>query len=200
MHLRRNVGFWTLVPTVITPYSTVQITVGQIYGVRPYKTVPPYGTNLLIWLFGTNFGPKHFFSFQLLWISISTRNRVLRPTFEFPCKPLLGRFPKLMQPQSSLRVVQGSIVWRQHVRGACSRWKWEVLGCRGLSETSFALAVPAWHHTVHRTVDYRNYGKLRSSQIDIQNYGTYSKKRTVPYTVQCTGLVLLHLRNNPHHK
>jgi len=38
--------------------------------------------------------------------------------FEFPCKPLLGPSPELMQPQPSPRVVQGSIVWRQHMRGA----------------------------------------------------------------------------------
>jgi len=44
--------------------------------------------------------------------------------FEFPCKPLLGPSPELMQPQPSPRVVQGSIVWRQHMRGACGRWKW----------------------------------------------------------------------------
>jgi len=46
VHLRRKVEFWTVitVPTVITPYSTVQITVGQNYGFRPYKTVPPYST------------------------------------------------------------------------------------------------------------------------------------------------------------
>ena len=60
------VGFRTVitVPTVITPYSTVQITVGQNYGVRPYKTVPPYSTILTAsWLFGSNFSPKQFFSF-----------------------------------------------------------------------------------------------------------------------------------------
>jgi len=54
-----------------------------------------------------------------------------------------GPFPELMQPQPSLRVVQGSIVWRQHMRGACGRWIWEVLGRRGHSEANFALAVPA---------------------------------------------------------
>ena len=37
---------------------------------------------------------------------------------EFPCKPLLGPSPELMQPQPSLRVVHGSIVWRQHMGGA----------------------------------------------------------------------------------
>jgi len=39
------------------------------------------------------------------------------------------------------------------------------LGLRALSEAIFALAVPAWHSTVHRTVNYRNYGKLQSSKI-----------------------------------
>jgi hypothetical protein len=48
-----------------------------------------------------------------------------------------------MQAQPSPRVVQGSIVWRQHMRGACGRWKWEVLGRRGHSEAKIALAVPA---------------------------------------------------------
>ena len=48
--------------------------------------------------------------------------------FEFLCKPLLGLSPERLQPQPSLRVVQGSIVWRQHIRGACWRWKWEVFG------------------------------------------------------------------------
>ena len=38
--------------------------------------------------------------------------------FEFPCKPLLSTSPELMQPQPSLRVVQGSNVWRQHMGGA----------------------------------------------------------------------------------
>jgi len=50
VHLRRNVGFWTVitVPTVLTPYSTVQITVGQNYGVRPYKDGAPYST-IFVW-------------------------------------------------------------------------------------------------------------------------------------------------------
>jgi hypothetical protein len=38
--------------------------------------------------------------------------------FEFPCKPLLGPSPELMQTQPSLRVVHGSIVWRQNMGGA----------------------------------------------------------------------------------
>jgi len=47
------------VSTVITPYSTVKITVGQNYSARPYKTVPPYSTIwTVIWPFGSNLGPK----------------------------------------------------------------------------------------------------------------------------------------------
>jgi len=62
--------------------------------------------------------------------------------FEFPCKLLLGPSPELMQPQPSLRVVQGSIVWRQHMRRACGRCTPPV-GRRGHSEAKIALAVPA---------------------------------------------------------
>jgi hypothetical protein len=68
-HLRRKVGIWTVitVPTVITLYSTVQITVSQNYGVRTYKTVPPYGMTLtVIWLFCSNFDPEHFIILQRL--------------------------------------------------------------------------------------------------------------------------------------
>jgi hypothetical protein len=38
--------------------------------------------------------------------------------FEFPCKPLLGPSPELMQPQPGLGVIHRSIVWRQHMGGA----------------------------------------------------------------------------------
>jgi len=69
--------------------------------------------------------------------------------FEFPCKPLLGSSLELMQPQPSLRVIQGSIVWLQHMRGACGRWKCKVLGRRDHSEAKVALAVPAWLRAVH---------------------------------------------------
>ena len=56
LYLRCNVGFLTVitVPTVITLYSMVQITVGQIFGVRPYKMVPTlqydFDRNLAVWL------------------------------------------------------------------------------------------------------------------------------------------------------
>ena len=61
VHLRREVGFWTVImaPTVIAPYSTVKIKVGQNHSVRPYKTVPPYSMILtVIWPFSSNFEPK----------------------------------------------------------------------------------------------------------------------------------------------
>ena len=52
-----------------------------------------------------------------------------------------GPFPRadaaLTQPQGR----PGSIVWRQLMRGACGRWKGEVLGRRGHSEAKIALAV-----------------------------------------------------------
>jgi len=85
-----------------------------------------------------------------------------------------------MQPQPSLRVVQGSIVWRQRVGGACGRWKWEVFGWRGLSEAIIALAVPAWHRTVHRTVAYRLDGNIRSPKFE--NTLFFTKRRTVLYS------------------
>jgi hypothetical protein len=53
VHLRRKVGFWAVytIPTVFTPYSTVS----QIYGVRPYKTGPPYNTFFTVtWPLGSN--------------------------------------------------------------------------------------------------------------------------------------------------
>ena len=226
VHLRRNVEIWTviMVPTVITPYSTVQITVSQYYRVRPYKTVPPHSTILtVIWPFGSNFDPKSFISFcnNCLWW-----NTLYQPEIKY-CVRLLNFHasycwalpPSWCSQQPSLRVVQGSIVWRQHIRGACWRCKWEVfgaespfwgqlctgsaspranaaptqpqdrsgkhcvasahgrstpgnengrcLGWRGLTEAIFATAVPAWHRTVHRTVNCRNYSKLRSSKIAI---------------------------------
>jgi len=96
--------------------------------------------------------------------------------FEFPCKPLLGPSPKLMQPQPSLRVVQGSIMWHQHMRGACGRWKWEVLGRRGHSEAKIALAVPAWHRTEFHCLD----DKIRSHEFG--NTPSFTKRRSVPYS------------------
>jgi hypothetical protein len=48
--------------------------------------------------------------------------------FEFPCKPLLGPSRELMQPQPSLRVVHGSIVWHQHMGGAHRGAKWGGFG------------------------------------------------------------------------
>jgi hypothetical protein len=61
------------------------------------------------------------------------------PYLNTPYRTELLRWSRLVRSQ----IVQGSIVWRQHMRGACRRWKWEVLGRRGLSGAIFALAVPA---------------------------------------------------------
>ena len=57
----------------------------------------------------------------------------------------------------------GISTWEEHT----GERKWEVLGWRGLSVAIFALAVPAWHRTVHRTVNYHNYGKFQSSKFVI---------------------------------
>jgi hypothetical protein len=72
VHLRRNVGFWTVstAPTVITPYSAVQFAVNQNYGVRPYKTMPTVHYNLtILWPFGSNFISKLFFCLQQLFMN-----------------------------------------------------------------------------------------------------------------------------------
>jgi len=57
----------------------------------------------------------------------------------------------------------GVSTWEEHT----GERKWEVLGRRGHSEAFFALAVPACHRTVHRTVFCRDYGKVRCD-----NYGS----------------------------
>jgi len=57
----------------------------------------------------------------------------------------------------------GVSTWEEHTEER----KWEGLGRRGYSEAIFALEVPAWHRTVHRTVFYRNYGRVRCD-----NYGS----------------------------
>ena len=125
VHIRRNVGFWIviMVPTVITPYSSVEITVGQNHGVRPYKdgaTVQyDFYRNLAVWL---QFRPKIIFFFlqqvSMNKTQITNQESSTASDFEFPCNPLLGPSPELMQTQPSLWVVQGSIVWLRHIRGA----------------------------------------------------------------------------------
>ena len=56
-----------------------------------------------------------------------------------------GPFPRAdaasTQPQGRPGNFQ-EVVRRQHMRGACGRWKWEVLGRRSHSEAKIALAVP----------------------------------------------------------
>jgi hypothetical protein len=139
-----------------------------------HRTVQSW-CNLAVWL---QFRPKTsvFFLQQLFKYKtlIVYQESSTASDFEYPCKPLLCPSPELMQPQPSLRVVHGSIVWRQHMRGACGRWKWEVLGRRGHSEAKIALAVPAWHRAIHRTVFYR-WSKF-------ENTPSFSKRRSVPYS------------------
>ena len=158
--------------------------------------MPPYSMILtVIWPFGSNFD-----SFLCATIINELNTNIKQESsiasdFQFPCKPLLGPSPELMQPQPSLRVVQGSIVWRQRMRGVCLRWKWEVLGRRGLSETIFTLAMPAWHRTIHRTVLYRLDGKVRSPKYANAPYFKKIRSvppvsyRTVPSDRTCTTLV-----------
>jgi len=68
----------------------------------------------------------------------------------------------------------GVSTWEEHT----VERKWEVLGRRGLSEAIIALAVPAWHRTVHRTVIYHLDGKLRSPKYAKMPY--IKKRRSVP--------------------
>jgi hypothetical protein len=58
------------------------------------------------------------------------------------------------------------------------------LGRRGHSEAKIALAVPAWHRTVHRTVLYRLDGKIRS--LKFGNTPSFTKRRSVPYSLYRT--------------
>ena len=67
----------------------------------------------------------------------------------------------------------GVSTWEEHT----GERKWEVLGRRGHSEAIVALAVPAWHRTVHRTEIYRLDGKLRSPKYAKTPY--LKKRRSV---------------------
>ena len=140
----------------------------------------------VIWTFGSNFSPKQMFTSKT---QINNQESSTASDFKSSCKPLLGPSPELMQPQPSLRVVQGSIVWRQHMGGARRGAKMGVLGWRDLSEAIIEPAVPAWHRTVHRTVNCFTYGKLRSSNIVTMPkltklwYVHYKAYRTVHRTV-----------------
>jgi len=96
---------------------------------------------------------------------------------KFPCKPLLGPSPELMQPQPSLRIVQGSILWRRHTRGACWRWRWEVWGWK-----AFLRPLLHWQcqlGTVPYTIPFNRLdGKIRSPKFE--NTPSLTKRRSVP--------------------
>jgi len=68
-----------------------------------------------------------------------------------------------------MEAVCGVSTWEEHT----GERKWEVLGRRGHFEAIFALAVPAWHRTVHR-LD----GKIRSPKYARTPY--FKKRRSVP--------------------
>ena len=69
------------------------------------------------------------------------------------------------------------------------------LGRRGHCEAIFALAGPAWHRTVHRTVTYRLDGKLRSPKYaktpNLRKDGPYLPNRTVPSDRTSTSLHIM---------
>jgi len=104
--------------------------------------------------------------------------------FKFPCKPLLGPSSELMQPQPSLRAAQGSITVASARKRSRLKWKWEVLGRKGFSEAVFAPAQEAWHRSAHVTVNYRNYGALRSSEITMIYEITVRPYKRVSYSAQ----------------
>ena len=83
----------------------------------------------------------------------------------------------------------GVSTWEEHT----GERKWEVLGRRGHSEAIFALAVPAWHRTVHRTIIYRLDGKLGHQNTlrrrNLRKDDPYRPNRTVPSDRTCTTLV-----------
>jgi len=150
VRLRRTRAILTVltVPYRNTPYCTELIRWSWLVRSQTvqdgcHRTVR-FWCKLVVWL---QCRPKTFvFFLQQLFKNktlIVNQESSTASNFEFPCKPLLGPSSELMQPQPSLRVVQGSIVWRQHMRGACRRREWEVLGRRGHSEAKVSLAVPA---------------------------------------------------------
>jgi len=81
------------------------------------------------------------------------------------------------------------------MRGACGRWKWEVLGRRGHSEAKIALAVSAWQCTVHRTVKTVKYvcpnSKIRRL---LQKDSPYCTHSTVPSNRLSTSLSVIEIR------
>ena len=97
--------------------------------------------------------------------------------FEFPCKPLLGPSPELMQPQPSLRVVHRSIVWRQHMGGARRGAKMGGFGAerpfRGHFCTGSACLAP--YRTPYRKLP--SSSKLRSPKYAKTPY--FKKRRSI---------------------
>jgi hypothetical protein len=115
--------------------------------------------------------------------------------FEFPCKPMLGPSPELMQSQPSLRIVQESIVWRQHIRRAHREakmggvWSGEAF-LRPFSHRQCQLGTVPYTIQEIAVITVNHDPPKSYLRHDFVNYGTYSTKRTVLYTIQCTGLFI----------
>jgi hypothetical protein len=90
----------------------------------------------------------------------------MRPTLRFHASHCWGLPPSSCSPNAASGSFREAL-FGVGMGGAHQGAKWEVLQWRGLSEAIFAPAVPAWHRTIHGSVNCRNYGKLRSSNIVI---------------------------------
>ena len=129
-----------------------------------------FDRNLAVWL---QFRPNCY-----EWNTNYQQELSTRPTFEFPCKPLLGPSPELMQPQFSLRVVQGS----SSVAPARKRSMLEVkMGCVGVKR-------PFWGHFCSGSASLALYcaESRLITMLQIRNYGVIYKTtlctvQSVPY-------------------
>ena len=79
----------------------------------------------------------------------------------------------------------GVSTWEEHT----GERKWEVLGRRGHSKAIFALAVQAWHRTVHRIVNYRLDGRLRSPKYTRKPY--FKERQSVLFVPYCLTVLAL---------
>ena len=142
---------WT-VRIVFVPYRTVLVRYAWKVRSKPYKdgaTVQyDFYRNLAVWL---QFRPKIIFFFlqqvSMNKTQITNQESSTASDFEFPCNPLLGPSPELMQTQPSLWVVQGSIVWLRHIRGAH----------RGAKMGDLGVERPFWGHFCTGSVSLAPY-------------------------------------------
>ena len=149
---------WT-VRIVFVPYRTVLVRYAWKVRSKPYKdgaTVQhDSDRNLAVWLLISAQNISRLYA-AIIHDKLLDRNQVLRLTLSFHA----SHYWALPPSWCSLNPASGSFL--EAFCGVSTREehtgerKWEVSGQRGHSEAIFALAVPAWHRTVYRTVDYRN--------------------------------------------